>query len=68
MMTSTRIYGYTLGDGSAVCSGHYDPEVHGRPGGAEGVTPVYSFEDDGHGLSCDAGDWVFEPEVDLVGE
>jgi hypothetical protein len=62
MMTDTRIYGYYLGDGVVVCPAHYDPDEHGRPGGDEGVSPLYSLDDDGNGLSCDVdGEYIFEP-------
>lgn len=66
MMTNTRIYGY-LGDGYAVCTGCYNETEDGRPGGDEGLRPLYSIDDDGYGLSCDGClEYIFEPELEEV--
>lgn len=63
MMTNTRIYGYYMGDGYAVCPSCFDPDGnddHKLPGD-EGAYPLYSLDDDGEGMTCDdCGGFIFE--------
>lgn len=61
MMTDTTIYGYLLADGTVTCTSELCSGITAW-GSEQGYQALMSFDDDGHGLSCDScGEYVFEP-------
>lgn len=67
MMMDTTIYGY-VGDGAVYHDEHIG-DLTQKGEELAGLSPLYSHDDDGNGLSCDeCGEWIFEPTFEAVWE